>query len=63
MRLNTAQRDLLAKTLADIAKGISIAVLIALGTNKMDLGWSLVAIAGAVECYIVAHNLLAGGGK
>ena len=61
--MNTSQRNLLAKTLADIAKGISIAVLIALGTNKMDLTWALTAIAGATECYIIAHSLLAGDDK
>ena len=44
-------------------KGISISVLIALGTNKMDLTWALTAIAGATECYLIAHSLLAGDDK
>ena len=33
--MNDAQRNLLAKSLADIAKGVFIAAPIALGTGKM----------------------------
>ena len=61
--LNTEQRDLLAKTLADVAKGISIATLIALATNKIALGWTLIAIASALQCYVIAHNLLSGASQ
>ena len=59
--MNTAQRDLLAKTLADIAKGIVIAVFIAIGTNKMDLWWGMVTLVNAPNLYFIAHKLLAGG--
>ena len=59
--MNTAQRNLLAKTLADIAKGAFIAVLVALPTGKMHLWVGLLVAVGAVECYVMAHKLLAGG--
>ena len=59
--MNNAQRQLLAKTLSDVGKGILIAVLVALGTDKMDPWIGTFAVLGAINLYVVAHNLLAEG--
>ena len=61
--MNKAQRELLAKTLSDLAKGGLIAVFVALATEKMDPYIGGFAIVGAVNCYAIAHNLLNEGGN
>ena len=61
--MNDAQRNLLAKSLADIAKGVFIAAPIALGTGKMTPWVGLAVMRGAIGCYRIAHDSLAGGAQ
>lgn len=56
--MNIPQRDLLVKTLADLAKGMVLGTVIAFGTDKMEFLFASVAIAGSVHIYMIAHELL-----
>ena len=56
--MNNAQRELLAKTLSDLAKGGLVAVFVALAAEKMDPYVGVFAIVGALNSYGIAYNLL-----
>jgi hypothetical protein len=59
--MNAAQRELLSKGLADVAKGVFVAAPIAMGTSKLSLTFTLVAMLSAVVVFVIAY-VLAGGG-
>ncbi len=58
--MNDAQRNLLAKSLADIAKGVFIAAPIARGTGKITPWVGLAVVGGAMGCYVSAEVLQSG---
>jgi hypothetical protein len=63
--MNEAQRDLLAKGLADIAKGLFIAAPIAMGAGKISIlfGLSVMAVSVAIFNlgYAIAGDAQTGG--
>lgn len=58
--MNDAQRDLLAKGLADIAKGIFVAAPIAMGTGKLSVGFTLTVMALAVGIFNLGYQVAGG---
>ena len=58
--MNKAQRDLLAKSLADVAKGVFVGALLASGTGKLPLHFVLLGVAFACVFHIAAHVLIGG---
>jgi len=59
--MTLAQRDLLVKTLADVAKGLFVAAPIAWVTGKLSFVLTLGVMAVAVLLFICAYWLAAGG--
>ena len=56
--MNQAQRELLVKTLSDLAKGGLIAIFVALATQKIDPWVGAFGLLGTLNLYFIAHNLL-----
>ena len=57
-RLNTAQRDHLAKALGTVSQGLAVAAPIALATGKLPAFATLAVLAGAVSIFYVSYWLL-----
>lgn len=55
--MNTAQRDLLTKALADISKGIFIGALLAAATDKLSIFDACLGVLFAVLFYLAAHTI------
>ena len=58
--VNKAQRDLMTKAFADVAKGLLVGVLLAAGAEKISLiaaGWGVVS---ATLFYVTGHNVAGG---
>ena len=58
--VNNAQRDLLVKAFADVAKGLLVGVLLAAGAGKISIivaGWGVVS---AMLFYVTGHNVAGG---
>ena len=58
--MNNAQRDLLAKALADISKGIFIGALLAAATDKLSFYEAYLGVLFAVFFYIAGHAVAGG---
>lgn len=58
--MNNAQRDLLVKAFADIAKGLFVGVLLAAGTEKVSLYGACWGVLFAVFFHLTAHNIAGG---
>ena len=58
--MNRAQRDLLAKALADVAKGIFIGALLASATDKLTLTETYLGVLFAIFFYLAAHAVTGG---
>lgn len=56
--MNNAQRELLAKSLADVAKGVFVGALLASGTGKLPLPFVLLGVGFACVFHMAAHVLL-----
>ncbi len=58
--MNDAQRDLLSKALADVAKGVFVAAPIAMGTGKLSVGFTLTVMAVAVGIFNLGYQVAGG---
>ena len=58
--MNNAQRDLLAKAFADVAKGLLIGVLLAAGAEKISLIGACWGVIFAMLFYVTGHNVAGG---
>ena len=58
--MNNAQRDLLAKALADHLKGIFIGVLLAAATDKLSFYEACLGVLFAVLFYMAGHTVAGG---
>ena len=58
--MNNAQRDLLAKAFADVAKGLFVGVLLAAGAEKISLYSACWGAVFASFFYLTAHNIAGG---
>ena len=58
--MNNAQRDLLAKALADISKGIFIGVLLAAATDKLSFYEAYLGVLFAIFFYMAGHAVAGG---
>ncbi|ETW99881.1 hypothetical protein [Candidatus Entotheonella palauensis] len=58
--MKDAQRELLSKGLADIAKGVFVAAPIAMGTGKLSVGFTLTLMALAVGIFNLGYHVAGG---
>lgn len=55
--MNDAQRELVSKGLADIAKGVFVAAPIAMGTGKLSAGYGLALMAISIAIFNLGFQL------
>jgi hypothetical protein len=60
--LNDAQRELLSKGLAGIAKGIFVAAPIAMGTGKLSVACTLTLMVLTIDIFNIGSQLAGGNG-
>ena len=58
--VNSAQREMLAKAFADIAKGLFVGVLLAAGAEKLSFIGASWGVVFATFFYVTAHNIAGG---
>lgn len=58
--MNDAQRELLSKGLADIAKGVFVAAPIAMATAKLDVWTGLALMAFAIGLFNIGYSIAGG---